>query len=435
MGDLILSIVSEYLLKMSFTTAEEFVSRNDLKTDDVDVLTREQLYAIAHVLGLKVFSGAKKGFLIRLCVKGLKENGLLDEGESDSEAVESTGIEALALQLKIKETEKEMREKEIELRKREMEHEAEMKRIEWENRLSPPTPNNGESSQPDFDFSKNIRLVSRFDEKDVAQYFSSFESLSLKLKWPKEHWPTLLHSVFEGKARDVYTALTLEQSCQYDLDKETILKSYELVPEAYRQKFRNMKRKNADQTYVEFVREKANHFDRWLQAMNVNGDYVKLKELMLLEELKECVPNEIKTYLSDRNVTKLEKAAALADDYVLSHKFVFETTRSSHKSGKPWNRKGHHEGKPKPDPNSSPLGKSDDSVSQTKGKSYKKDRPVCSFCHKEGHTYENCFKRKNQEKAVALIDRCKVPCATESPVSLTGFNPDQGQLEGKVSSC
>ena len=42
-----------------------------------------------------------------------------------------------------------------------------------------------------------------------------------------------------GKAQEIYGSLSVEQSSNYEHVKETILKVYELVPEAYRQKFRN----------------------------------------------------------------------------------------------------------------------------------------------------------------------------------------------------
>ena len=47
----------------------------------------------------------------------------------------------------------------------------------------------------------------------------------------------LLQSSLVGKAREIYSAL--KESFQYDVVKATVLKVYELVPEAYRQKFRD----------------------------------------------------------------------------------------------------------------------------------------------------------------------------------------------------
>lgn len=60
------------------------------------------------------------------------------------------------------------------------------------------------------------------------------------------------------------------------------------MPEAYRQRFRNH-RKTGQQTYVEFAREKGILFDKCLAASKV-PDFNSLKDLMMLEEFKNCVP-------------------------------------------------------------------------------------------------------------------------------------------------
>ena len=122
-----------------------------------------------------------------------------------------------------------------------------------------------------FDVTKHIRLVPPFQEKEVDKYFLHFEKVAENLKWPKEHWTLLLQSVVIGKAREIYAQLSLEQSSDYDTVKEFILKAYELVPEAYRQKFRDC-RKEHDQTHVEFARTKEQLFDRWCSSKKVGSD-------------------------------------------------------------------------------------------------------------------------------------------------------------------
>ena len=71
----------------------------------------------------------------------------------------------------------------------------------------------------------------------------------------KELWTLLLQSVVIGKAREIYTQLSIEQSSDYDKVKERFLKAYVLVPEAYMYKVRNCRKEN-DQTHVEFARTK-----------------------------------------------------------------------------------------------------------------------------------------------------------------------------------
>ena len=44
---------------------------------------------------------------------------------------------------------------------------------------------------------------------------------------------------------------------------------------------------------------------------------------MLVEELKRCINSDVKSFLDDKEVETLEKAARLADDYTLTHKVSF----------------------------------------------------------------------------------------------------------------
>ena len=104
----------------------------------------------------------------------------------------------------------------------------------------------------------------------------------------RQIWVLLLQNALTGKAQDVYAALSIEQSSDYVVVKETILKAYELVPEAYRQKFRQCKKQD-NQTYVEFAREKETLFDRWCTSKEVGNHFEKLKQLVLVEEIKRCV--------------------------------------------------------------------------------------------------------------------------------------------------
>ena len=151
-----------------------------------------------------------------------------------------------------KEREREEREKEREREREEREKEREfqlsMREIEMQERANQPK----QKIEYNFDVTKHIRLVPPFQEKEVDKYFLHFEKVAENLNWPKEHWTLLLQSVLIGKAREIYTQLGVEQSHHYETVKELILKGYELVPEAYRQKFRNCT-KDSNQTHVEFA--------------------------------------------------------------------------------------------------------------------------------------------------------------------------------------
>ena len=95
-----------------------------------------------------------------------------------------------------------------------------------------------------------------------------------------------------------------------------------MVPEAYRQKFRNFKKEN-EQTHVEFARTKEQLFDRWCSSKKIGSDHEKLRQLMLVEEFKRCINSDIKSFLDEKQVETLEAAARLADDYALTHEVSF----------------------------------------------------------------------------------------------------------------
>lgn len=93
------------------------------------------------------------------------------------------------------------------------------------------------------------------------------------------------------------------------------------MPEAYRQHFRNYF-KSEKQTFVEFAREKENMFDRWCASKQVETKE-QLRELVLLEEFKNCLPEGLVTYLNEQKVSKLCDAATRADEFSLTHKGLF----------------------------------------------------------------------------------------------------------------
>ena len=187
-----------------------------------------------------------------------------------------------------------------------------------------------------FDPARNIRLVPPFQEKEVDKYFAHFEKVADSLNWPKESWVLLLQSVLVGKAQEIYGSLSVEQSSNYEHVKEAILKAYELVPEAYRQKFRNYLKYDS-KTHVEFAREKKNLFNRWCHSKEIGQDFKKLKQMVLLEEFKDKVRPDIRSHLDEQKVEELEKAAIMADDYALTHKM-------SSKSGNPQQKRYHGSG-------------------------------------------------------------------------------------------
>lgn len=61
----------------------------------------------------------------------------------------------------------------------------------------------------------------------------SLKCVAILSKWPENMWTLLLQSVLVEQVQEAYSALSIEQSADYEAVKMAILRAYELVPETY----------------------------------------------------------------------------------------------------------------------------------------------------------------------------------------------------------
>ena len=281
----------------------------------------------------------------------------------------------------------------MEIQEKEREREFELEKL----RLSSDLNTSHVATHTDrFVPSREVRMVPPFNEAEVDKYLQHFEKVAVNCNWPREFWPIMLQSVLKGKAQEAYSALSATDCADYDIVKTAILKAYELVPEAYRQKFRHW-RKSDKQTYVEFAHDKEVYFERWCISKKVDGEFENLRQLMLIEEFKRCVPDDIKTYLDEKTVSTLAEAATMADDYALTHKKKYPGSTLNKFQKK--NTSDADTGV-KPSYSSSGKEKSHDGPkSNNDNRNAQKDKsnsPTCNYCKKAGHIVSECWKLKNK---------------------------------------
>ncbi|XP_068211806.1 uncharacterized protein [Palaemon carinicauda] len=245
------------------------------------------------------------------------------------------------------------------------------------------------------------KLIPKFSESDVGKFFVAFEKVAHHLAWPKELWAVLVQSAFSGKAQVVYAALSAEDSGDYDIVKKMVLNAYQLIPEAYRQKFRSW-RKMFNQTFVEWAGQKAVKLDEWLAAEEAST-FAELRELVLLEDFKNNIPKDVRIHIEEFNIDNVNEAAKAADRFVLSHKHY----------GK---KKTHWEaGVEKVEV----IKGRESPSSPSRGARQARDI-VCYKCGKKGHVKSHCPEVTKSVKPVMLMD-----CRSVPPVS--------SSLEGEVS--
>ena len=54
----------------------------------------------------------------------------------------------------------------------------------------------------------------------MDKFFSHFEKVAANLHWPSESHTMLLQSILIGEAHEVYSALSIEQSADYEVVKK-----------------------------------------------------------------------------------------------------------------------------------------------------------------------------------------------------------------------
>ena len=377
--------------------------------DTLKKLKKENLVKVAAHYGITPAVGATKSHILNLIKDHCVENDIIDEVE-EKPIVETAEIVRLKLDFEreerrlAREAEKALQDAQLaqardlrlaelketrELRELELKAEADKEAAarEHELKMAGLGIHNPKDKSSAFDPARNIKLVPPFQEKEVDKYFAHFEKVADSLNWPKESWVLLLQSVLVGKAQEIYGSLSVEQSSNYEHVKEAILKAYELVPEAYRQKFRNYLKYDS-KTHVEFAREKENLFNRWCHSKEIGQDFKKLKQMVLLEEFKDKVRPDIRSHLDEQKVEELEKAAIMADDYALTHKM-------SSKSGNPQQKRYHGSGNRENISRNMDDRKRQGKSTENVGLVSKVEplKPIsCGHCGKPGHIITNCWK-------------------------------------------
>ncbi|PIK62099.1 hypothetical protein BSL78_00982 [Apostichopus japonicus] len=363
----------------------------------IDSLKKSELKLLSEHFGIPV-----KGSMLKLQIRDLilehmvdeemLEESCLQQTKKDDDETISHQNEYLIKKLELEHREKE-REWEFKFRELELQKEISLKQLEasTSNQQSHGLRNNSE-----FDVTKYLRLVPSFQEQEVEAFFNHFEKLANQMNWPSDKWTLLIQTSFTGKAQQIYSSLSLDECADYEHVKKCILNGYELVPEAYRQKFRSL-RKLDSQSHIEFARCKSTLFERWCSSLNVTS-IDQLQQLILLEEFKRCIPPEIKIFLDEHKVSKLDDAAAKADEFALTHKHKFT-------QNKPRQFKNDIKGAKVTQhyiPNSSESSSSDSTrfkiKSESLGSHSDPNSPTCAYCRKKGHLLGDCLKlaRKKQ---------------------------------------
>ena len=160
--------------------------------------------------------------------------------------------------------------------------------------------------------------------ENVENFLEMFEKVATQQQWPKDVWSTQLAGLLTGKALAAFANLPKEKT-DYESAKTAILRRYDVNAETYRQRFRNSKRRG-DESFRELADRSLDLYKKWKESSEMNVD-----EMVLLEQFLQSVPEDLRVWLKERKPTSLDKAAELADDYVLARKAEMKANTFRHR--------------------------------------------------------------------------------------------------------
>ncbi|XP_076062441.1 uncharacterized protein LOC143037773 [Oratosquilla oratoria] len=381
--------------------------------EEVRKLNKPELEMIAHHYQISECSGLNKNPLKNKIVEYLEENKLILASREDVGG--ASPVNDLALQVELKKLE------------------LEIERLKSQSHGIEKTPN-----------------IPKFNEDEPDKFFSIFEKLARMYQWPFSQWTQMVYGALSGKALDTFIALSESQSSDYYVLKYNILQAYQLVPEAYRQQFRKCRKSNQE-TYVEYFQRKLRLFTRWVESEEAHVDLEKLKGLILMEDIRNNIPPDVRANLDQRGIRTLAEAGPAADYYHLTNPRMHSRSHPTLPQSSPPTRDSKPVGPPQaPRPPahsssaSSTSGKPIDS--ETRESTLTGGRSYCKYCKRPGHHVDECFKL--QQRKVPLqgspslsINVAKQsesflePCLTAVSPSVVPDNPSSPMLSTFEPFC
>ncbi|GBN38397.1 hypothetical protein AVEN_200987-1 [Araneus ventricosus] len=252
-------------------------------------------------------------------------------------------------------------------------------------------------------------LMQRFDSQntDISLYLTLFERQARAAGIEEEEWVSQLISLLPLDLAQIIIKESEEQMREYTNVKKVLLDRFKMKPETFRIKFTQHQRKQGD-LWKDLVFELQNYLDGWIEGLNVK-DFKGLKELMIADQLKRRVPNEVKDHF-------LDEWGELIDPLVLAGKLdQYESVRGHRKINpvrmaerKPLDKaRPNSPRKEHPAKNAEKTEHQFGKISAPKGnwrneKFERRTQPACYICHSTSHLRPNC---PQLNKSKELVNR------------------------------
>ena len=256
----------------------------------------------------------------------------------------------------------------------------------------------GAVANPREDHVDQLKLTKLTAAEDIEAYLKTFERMMEVYRVNKDRWAFKLAPQLTGRAQQAYAALNGEDAADYDEVKKAILRRYNISEETYRTRFRSEQRKEGE-GYVELSLRQQDWLRKWMDNC---GTLEAVMEKILIEQLLESMPTDLRIWVAERKPGSGREAAVLADDYLQARERAGKPTlpRSTYGKQKVETRKCHnckqegHLAWSCPRRSSPPEDEKEDTEKKPTGSGGKKDgfgRAVkCYNCGGQGHISSHC---------------------------------------------
>jgi len=355
--------------------------------------TVEEIKITAQKLGVPQPTNPQLQFLSEAQIKYNLELKRLEFEERERERKAKMESEERKAKIEFEE-----RKAKMESEERKAKMEFDLRALEINSRARPPQDN-----QSKFTVETAAKLLPKLgSEHELEIYLITFRKIATLNNWPKEWWSAILQTQLKGKAMRIFAELPDTVIGDFDQLQASLLAAYELSPEHYRKKFRDI-RKSDSENYVDFAFKMQNFFKRWLQSLSSYDDVDKLRQTLLMEQFLQTVSVELKIWLVDQKPKTIDDMARLADQYVALRKQTTSTQQPSTDAQKvvAFNKDTGHK--------SQSQFKSHEharrSPSLSRSVHFRQNRPqmaaskpvICAYCKKPNHTISECWKLKNKQ--------------------------------------
>ena len=169
-----------------------------------------------------------------------------------------------------------------------------------------------------------VKLTKLADGDDIEAFLTVFERVMAAQEISEERWPFMLAPQLTGKAQQAYAAMSAASAADYRDLKEAILLRYDINGETYRQRFRQARQRQGE-TPRELATRLQDMAKKWLKDC---GTVEAILEAVVLEQLLETLPAEIRVWVRERKPTTSAQAGQMAEDYLQARRITRPATVS-----------------------------------------------------------------------------------------------------------